>query len=126
MVPQNRTKHPWREKTMSRKSLYSPEFKSKIVLELLQGEKELNQIAADNNLNPNMIRTWRKEFLANASRVFSESRIEKESRRKEEALEKQRTQMLKTIGQLTLERDFLQDCFRKTGKPIPVLNQQGQ
>ena len=45
---------------MSRKSLYSPEFKSKIVLELLQGEKELNQIAADNNLNPNMIRTWRK------------------------------------------------------------------
>lgn len=111
---------------MSRKSLYSPEFKSKIVLELLQGEKELNQIAADNNLNPNMIRTWRKEFLANASRVFSESRIEKESRRKEEALEKQRTQMLKTIGQLILERDFLQDCFRKTGKPIPVLNQQGQ
>ena len=68
-----------------------------------------------------MIRTWRKEFLANASRVFSESRIEKESRRKEEALEKQRMQMLKTIGQLTLERDFLQDCFRKIGEDIPSI-----
>ena len=27
--------------------------------------------------------------------------------------------MLKTIGQLTLERDFLQDCFRRTGRAIP-------
>jgi len=27
--------------------------------------------------------------------------------------------MLKTIGQLTLERDFLQDCFRLSGEPIP-------
>ena len=27
--------------------------------------------------------------------------------------------MLKTIGQLTLERDFLCDCFRLSGEPIP-------
>ena len=55
---------------MSRKSTYSAEFKSKIVLEVLQGNKEINAIAAENNLNPNMIRNWRKEFLENASRVF--------------------------------------------------------
>jgi hypothetical protein len=27
--------------------------------------------------------------------------------------------MLKTIGQLTLERDFFQDCFRRAGEEIP-------
>ena len=27
--------------------------------------------------------------------------------------------MLKKIGQLTLERDFLQDCFRACDLPIP-------
>ncbi len=27
--------------------------------------------------------------------------------------------MLKTIGQLTLERDFLQDCFRRTWWEVP-------
>jgi len=27
--------------------------------------------------------------------------------------------MLKTIGQLTLERDFLQDWFRLTGEEVP-------
>ena len=29
--------------------------------------------------------------------------------------------MLKTIGQLTLERDFLQDCFRQVGASIPAM-----
>ena len=36
-------------------------------------------------------------------------------------LEKKNTQMLKTIGQLTLERDFLRDCFRLTGQEIPPI-----
>lgn len=104
---------------MSRKSIYSAEFKTKIVLEVLQGNKEINEIAAENNLNPNMVRNWRKEFLENASRVFNQSGLEKEAKKKEESLEQERDKMLKTIGQLTLERDFLQDCFRKTGIPVP-------
>lgn len=111
---------------MSRKSLHSPEFKAQIVLELLKGEKELNQIASEHNLNPNMLRNWRKEFVENASRVFAETKIEKEARRKEESLENDRDMMLKTIGQLTLERDFLQDCFRKKGLPIPGSDRQEQ
>jgi hypothetical protein len=32
--------------------------------------------------------------------------------------------MLKTIGQLTLERDFLQDAFRECGLPVPKLGQE--
>ena len=34
-------------------------------------------------------------------------------------MEKKQNQMLKTIGQLTLERDFLQDCFRRAGYEVP-------
>ena len=52
---------------MSRK--YTPEFKAKIVLEVLQGDRELGEIAADNNLNPNMLRTWKAECVKNANRV---------------------------------------------------------
>ena len=103
---------------MSRKT-YSPEFKAKVVLEVIQGERELGEIAASYNLNPNMLRAWKKEFIENAGRVFNERQAEKEIRRKEAALEKEKGQMLKTIGQLTLERDFLQDCFRQCGQPIP-------
>ena len=36
-------------------------------------------------------------------------------------LKKKNDQMLKTIGQLTMERNFLQDCFRKIGEDIPSI-----
>ena len=104
---------------------YPPAFKVDIVLEVLREEKELGEIAAEHNLNPNMVRNWKAEFLKKADSIFEGNRkAEKEEKRKEEALEKEKAQMLKTIGQLTLERDFLQDCFRRKGYPIPRFDTQ--
>ena len=102
---------------------YTPTFKAKIVLEILQGEQELEAIAAENNLNPNMVHNWKAEFLEHASGIFDEhSKAEREAKRKEAAAAKERDKMLKTIGQLTVERNFLQDCFRAVGKPIPEVD----
>ena len=99
---------------------YTPDFKAKIVLEVIQGDRELVEIAAEHSLHPNMFRTWKAEFIKNASRVFNESQSEKEIRKKEVALEQERVHMLKTIGQLTMERNFLQDVFRRNGYPVPT------
>lgn len=102
---------------------YTPAFKTKIVLEVLREERELGAIAAEHNLSPNMVRNWKREFLDNAQTVFENpKKLEKEAKRKEAALEKKNSQMLRTIGQLTLERDFLQDCFRRTGQEVPRLD----
>lgn len=102
------------------RNTYSAAFKTKIVLEVLREERELGEIAAEHNLSPNMVRNWRREFLENAETVFENpKKLEREARRKEAALEKKNARMLKTIGQLTLERDFLQDCFRRAGEEIP-------
>ena len=99
---------------------YTAQYKTKIVLEVLQCEKELGEIAAENELNPNMVRNWKREFLEKASTVFEDPRKDaREAKKKEEAQRKETARMLKTIGQLTLERDFLQDCFRRTGTAIP-------
>ena len=109
---------------MSRKK-YSAEFKTKLVLEVIRGERELEAIAAENEINPNMLRNWKREFLEKASMVFEDPhRDEKAAKRKEAALEKETGRMLKTIGQLTLERDFLQDCFRRSGYEVPTLDQK--
>ena len=63
----------------------------------------------------------------NACRIFEEhGKAEREAKRKEAAAEKERDKMLKTIGQLTVERNFLQDCFRAVGKPIPELDPEKQ
>lgn len=109
---------------MSRKQ-YTPQFKAKLVLEVLQGEKELGSIAYENDVNPNMLRNWKREFLENASIVFEDpKKAEKKAQREEEALKKETSRMLKTIGQLTLERNFLQDCFCQVGLPIPELGEE--
>ena len=98
---------------------YTSEFKTKIILSILQGDKELNVIASENGLNPNMVRKWKQEFLQNAHLAFGADSERKAVQRKEDDLKKKNDQMLKTIGQLTLERDFLQDCFRQAGEAIP-------
>lgn len=49
-------------------------------------------------------------------------KAEREAKRKESAVKKERDKMLKTIGQLIIERNFLQDCFRTVGLPIPELD----
>lgn len=108
------------------KRKYTPEFKTKIVLAILQGDKEFNVICTENNLNPNMVRKWKSDFLQNAHLAFGAASERKSAQRKEDDLKKKNDQMLKTIGQLTLERDFLQDCFRQVGEPIPVIPEYDQ
>lgn len=68
-----------------------------------------------------MVRKWKQEFLKNAHFSFSTEPDCKEAKRKEDTLKKKNDQMLKTIGQLTVERDFFQDCFHQAGAPLPKL-----
>ena len=100
---------------------YTAEFKTKMVLSILQGDKEFNVICSENDLNPSMVRKWKQDFLKNAHLAFGIDSERKAVQRKEDDLKKKNDQMLKTIGQLTLERDFLQDCFRQAGEAIPQI-----
>ena len=60
------------------------------------------------------------EFLQKASTVFEDSKKEaREAKKKETAQRKETARMLKSVGQLALERDLLQDCFRRKGRDIP-------
>ena len=40
---------------------HSPEEKSKLVLEAIRGERTINEIAAENNIHPNMLSKWKRE-----------------------------------------------------------------
>ena len=53
---------------------FSAKFKSELVIELLKGEKDLNTIATENNIQPNLLRNWKKEFLDKTSVVFDDTR----------------------------------------------------
>ncbi len=46
---------------MSRqKRRFSAKFKSDLVIQLLKGEKDLNTLATKNNIQPNLLRNWKK------------------------------------------------------------------
>jgi transposase-like protein len=59
---------------MSKKrKIYSAEFKSKLVLELLEGGDTLNQIASKYEILPKNLMNWKKQFLDNMSLAFDKS-----------------------------------------------------
>lgn len=85
---------------------FSSKFKAKLVLEVLKGEKDLNTIATENEIQPNLLRNWKKEFLEKADVVFDDSR--EESLREKLAEErKEKAAYAKKVGQLTMQVDWL-------------------
>ena len=89
------------------KTVYTAKFKSDRVLEVLSGEETLGAIAARYNINPNMLRNWKKEFLERVPQLFDETNQKREAAAKEREREAEHEELLKTIGQLIIERDWL-------------------
>ena len=89
------------------KTVYTAKFKADRVLEVLNGEETLGAIAAKHNLHPNVLRNWKKEFLEKAPQVFDENNRKRDLATKEREKEAEYEELLKTVGQLTIERDWL-------------------
>ena len=49
---------------------FSPRFKADLCVELLKGEKDLNSLASENSLLPNLLRNWKKDFLEKCPKAF--------------------------------------------------------
>ena len=84
---------------------YSPEFKAKIVMEILSEEFTINQLAAKYEISPVVLSRWKKEFVERASEVFKKgpSDAEKELDHKKEHI----ADLERKVGQLTYEVDWL-------------------
>ena len=93
---------------MSKKrKVYSAEFKSKLVLEVLEGELTLNEIASKYEILPKNLQNWKKQFLENMSLAFDKSAVVKEYKEEIEQLRKESDALAKKVGTLTIERDWL-------------------
>ena len=73
---------------MAKRNTYTPEYKAKIVIEILEGEQTVSEIASREGINVNQLKNWKKEFLENASRAFNGSKSEKEAKRAAEKRKK--------------------------------------
>lgn len=93
--------------SVKRKS-YSAEFKAKLVLEVLEGEKTINEIASKYEVLPVSLKGWKKQFLENMSLAFDKSTVVKEYKDEIEILQKDNDALAKKVGNLTIEKDFLE------------------
>ena len=97
---------------MKRKK-YTPEYKAKIVLEALREESTVSEIASRENVNPNQIQNWKREFIEKSATVFTTEKADKETERLLEKQKNTQSRLEKKVGQLTLEVDFLKDVCEK-------------
>jgi len=92
---------------MKKRRGFTPEYKAKIVLEVLKEEQTISEIASREGIHTNQIGNWKREFLENAHRVFAQSRNEKEAEQKVVDMEEEKREYQAKVGQLTLEVDWL-------------------
>ena len=84
----------------------SAKFKSDLVIELIKGEKDLNTIASENGIQPNLLRNWKNEFLSHADLVFS-TKLEDSLKEILSSERKEKKEYAKKVGQLTMQVDWL-------------------
>ena len=86
------------------KKNFGKEFRAKVALEALRGEKTLAELSSEYGVHANVIGQWKKVLLKNASELFEGKR---EKRNKVKDHEKSVDTLYRKIGKIEMENDWL-------------------
>jgi transposase len=91
---------------MAKRKQYSAEYKAKVSLAAIRGDGTIAELASRYKIHPNMITKWKREALAGVKDGFARG-----SRTGSSDHESEITELRAKIGELVVERDFLQRAF---------------
>ena len=81
---------------------YPADFKAKVALEAVRGERSLSELASRYEVHPNQLGQWRRALLAGVKELFSDRR-----RHRTEDDEAEKARLYEEIGRLKVELDWL-------------------
>ena len=85
---------------------HSPSFKARVALEALKGEETIADLANRFEVHPSQIRKWKNSLVEGAAGIFGGDQNQK---KKDDA--SLIAQLYQQIGQLKVERDFLDNAL---------------
>ena len=83
---------------------HSAEFKAKVALEAIKGQRTLNEIAGEYGVHPGQIIQWKKQVLEEMPGLFAAKRS-----REAKAEEELKANLYQQIGQLKVELDWVKE-----------------
>jgi len=81
---------------------FTGDFKARVALEALRGDKTVQEIGAKHKVHPNQVSLWKRQAIEGVEAIFSNG-----TDRERQDHETELRDLHAKIGQLTVERDFL-------------------
>ena len=87
---------------MSTRRKHSPEFKAKVVMEILSGEMTTLEASRKYRIKDSLLYRWKSEFWERLPQIYGEKQ-DLEGRRKDEKI----AELERKVGQLTMDNEIL-------------------
>jgi transposase-like protein len=111
MVGSGENREPKNNKMKAKRKRHEPEFKARVALEALKGEKTIQQIAKEYEIHPVQVSDWKKAMIERMPEIFSSGR----KKSPEDQYEREKAQLHAKIGQQAVEIDFLTKKSKQLG-----------
>jgi transposase len=93
---------------MTKRRTFSPEFKVRVVLEMISGEKGLMQASREYGIKDTVLSRWKQEFLERAVQLFEQPTNDHHAEERIAELERM-------VGRLTMQLDMAKKVLRYSG-----------
>jgi transposase len=88
---------------MRQRRQFSAEFKARVVLDVLSGQKRAAEVCREYQLKPDLLSRWKADFVTQAASVFQgDERVQQAEQRIAE--------LERLVGRLTLELEVAQNA----------------